>query len=254
LPAIDLRGGRVVRLVEGDFARETDYGDDPVGVAREFAAAGARTLHIVDLDGAREGSPAQLHTIAGIAAGVEGVRLEVAGGLRTEDDVSSAFGAGADRIVVGTSAVTEPAFVQRLIAQYGADRSVVALDVRGGLAVGQGWRTGAPGTDVANAMRAVADAGAKIFEVTAIDRDGRLEGPDVALLARLVALERGQVIASGGIRSLEDLRAVCDLGCTGAIVGRALYEGRIDLASAIIAMDDEREEPAARLRRGRTRP
>jgi phosphoribosylformimino-5-aminoimidazole carboxamide ribotide isomerase len=223
----------VVRLVEGDFTRETDYGDDPVGVARAFAAAGARTLHIVDLDGAREGRPAQLHTIADTAARLPGVRIEVAGGLRTGDDVSAALGAGAERIVVGTRAVSEPAFVQRLIAQYGADRIVVALDVRGGLAVGEGWRNGAPGIGVEHAIRALADAGGEIYEVTAIDRDGRLEGPDLGLLERLVALQRGQVIASGGIRSIEDLHAVRRIGCVGAIVGRALYEGRVNLAEAV---------------------
>jgi phosphoribosylformimino-5-aminoimidazole carboxamide ribotide isomerase len=233
LPAIDLRGGRVVRLVEGDFARETDYGDDPVGVARAFATAGARTLHIVDLDGAREGRPAQLATIADVAAGAKDVRIEAAGGLRTDDDAAAAFGAGADRVVVGTKALGDPAFVARLISHYGAPRIVVALDVRAGIAVGEGWRNGAPGIDVDDAIPTLADAGVEIFEVTAIDRDGRLEGPDLALLGRLVALQRGEVIASGGIRSLDDLRAVRDLGCSGAIVGRALYEGSVDLADAV---------------------
>jgi phosphoribosylformimino-5-aminoimidazole carboxamide ribotide isomerase len=233
LPAIDLRGGRVVRLVEGDFERETDYGDDPVGVARAFATAGARTLHIVDLDGAREGKPAQLDTIAAVAAGVEDVRIEAAGGLRTDDDAAAAFAAGADRIVLGTKAIDEPAFVAALVSRYGADRVVVALDVRAGVAVGDGWRSGAPGIHVDVAMRRLAGAGVKTFEVTAIDRDGRLEGPDVALLGRVVALGHGEVIASGGIRSLGDLRAVRDLGCSGAIVGRALYEGKMNLSDVV---------------------
>jgi phosphoribosylformimino-5-aminoimidazole carboxamide ribotide isomerase len=225
----------VVRLVEGDFARETDYGDDPVGVARAFAMAGARTLHMVDLDGAREGRPAQLDTIAAVVAGVQDVRTEAAGGLRTDGDAAAAFAAGADRIVLGTKALDGPAFVAALISRYGADRIVVALDVRAGVAVGEGWRNGAPGIDVDDAMRTLADAAVEIFEVTAIDRDGRLEGPDLALLGRLVALQRGDVIASGGIGSIDDLRAVRDLGCSGAIVGRALYEGSVDLAEAIAA-------------------
>jgi phosphoribosylformimino-5-aminoimidazole carboxamide ribotide isomerase len=223
----------VVRLVEGDFERETDYGDDPVGVARAFATAGARRLHIVDLDGAREGRPAQLETIAGVAAGVADVRIEAAGGLRTEDDAAAVFAVGADRIVVGTKALEELAFVAALISRYGADRIVVALDVRAGLAVGEGWRTGARGIDVDDAMRTLSDAGVAMFEVTAIERDGRLEGPDLGLLGRLAGLERGEIIASGGIRSLDDLRAVRDLGCSAAIVGRALYEGTIDLSDAV---------------------
>jgi phosphoribosylformimino-5-aminoimidazole carboxamide ribotide isomerase len=233
IPAIDLRRGRVVRLVEGDFARETDYGNDPVGTASAFATAGARMLHVVDLDGAREGRPAQLDTIARLAAAVEAATIEVAGGLRSEDDVAAAFAAGAGRVVVGTKALDEPEFVKGLVARFGADTIVVALDVRGGLAVGQAWRRDAPGIDVDHAMRTLSDVGVVVFEVTAVDRDGRLEGPDVRLLGRLVALERGDVIASGGIRSLDDLRAIRDLGCSGAIVGRALYEGRVDLRAAV---------------------
>jgi phosphoribosylformimino-5-aminoimidazole carboxamide ribotide isomerase len=227
----------VVRLVEGDFARETDYGDDPVGVARTFATAGARTLHLVDLDGARDGRPAQLETIAGVAAAVDGVRVEAAGGLRTEEDVAAAFSAGANRVVVGTKALDQPGFVAGLITRYGADRIVVALDVRDAVAVGHGWQSGQPGIDAADALATLADAGVEVFEVTAIDRDGRLEGPDLSLLESLLALQRGEVIASGGIRSLDDLRAVRDLGCSGAIVGRALYEGRLDLAQAIKALN-----------------
>jgi phosphoribosylformimino-5-aminoimidazole carboxamide ribotide isomerase len=211
LPAIDLRGGRVVRLVEGDFERETDYGDDPVGVARSFASAGARTLHVVDLDGARDGSPMQLQAVAAIAAaGV--ARIEVAGGLRFAADVAAAFAVGADRVVVGTRAIEDPSFAAELVARHGATNIVVALDVRDGAAVGHGWRHGAPGVVAEDALRALADAGVGIFEVTAISRDGRLEGPDLVLLRRLVEL--------GG----------------GAIVGRALYEGRLDLAEAVAVL------------------
>jgi len=232
LPAIDLRRGRVVRLLEGDFERETDYGEDPVAVARGFASAGARTLHIVDLDGAREGRPVQLEAITAIAT-VGLARIEVAGGLRLATDVSAAFGAGADRIVVGTSAIEDPSFAAELVARHGATRVVAALDVREGLAVGHGWQRGAPGVGAEDALRGLADAGIVTFEVTAINRDGRLKGPDLVLLRRLVELDKGEIMASGGIASLEDLRAVRDLGCTGAIVGRALYEGRLDLAEAI---------------------
>jgi phosphoribosylformimino-5-aminoimidazole carboxamide ribotide isomerase len=234
LPAIDLRGGRVVRLVEGDFARETDYGGDAVAVAGGFAAAGARMLHVVDLDGAREGRPLQLATVEAVAAAAE-VGIEVAGGLRTVEDVAAAFAAGADRVVVGTRALEEPVFARALVDTYAAEAIVAALDVRGGMAVGQGWREGAPGVAVEEALNRLADAGVETFEVTAVERDGRLEGPDLALLGRLVALDRGAIIASGGIRSLDDLRASRDAGCAGAIVGRALYEGHLDLAEAVAA-------------------
>jgi phosphoribosylformimino-5-aminoimidazole carboxamide ribotide isomerase len=225
----------VVRLLEGDFDRETDYGDDPVAAAHDFARSGARTLHVVDLDGAREGRPMQLAVMTAIAAaGV--ARIEVAGGLRSATDVAAAIAGGADRVVVGTKAIEEPSFAADLVARHGAPRIVGALDVRDGAAIGHGWRAGAPGVKAEGALRALADAGITTFEVTAINRDGRLEGPDLVLLRGLVALERGDIIASGGIRSIDDLRAVRDLGCVGAIVGRAIYEGRFDLAEAVAAL------------------
>ena len=197
-------------------------------------------LHVVDLDGARQGSPAQLPLIWALVARVrDRVRVEVAGGLRTNVDVADALAAGAARAVVGTSAIHDAVFAAALVRAHGADRVVVALDVRDGKAVGEGWRMGAAGVDAAEALARLADAGIRTFEVTAIDRDGSLDGPDLALLANLVALRGVEVIASGGIRSLEDLRAVRDIGCAGAIVGRALYEGRLDLGSAVSEFGDE---------------
>ena len=234
LPAIDLRGGRVVRLQQGDFARETSFSDDPVAVAREFVDAGARWLHVVDLDGARTGEPSHTAVIREIVAAVgDRAAVEVAGGFRTEASVAAVVAAGAARAVVGTAALRDPAFVGRLVATHGADRIAVALDVRGGSALGDGWRDGATGVPASDALRALADQGVTTFEATAIDRDGLLQGPDLELLARLVAIGRGRVIASGGITSVEDIRAVRAAGGAGAIVGRALYEGRIDLASAL---------------------
>jgi len=234
LPAIDLRGGRVVRLRQGDFRRETAYPGDPVSAAVGFAAAGAPWLHVVDLDGARDPGARQLDLLAAIVAGV-GVRarVEVAGGLRDEAAVGQALQLGAARVVVGTAALADPDFARRLVAAHGTDRLAVALDVREGRAVGHGWRPGAPGIPVADALARLADAGMTTFEVTAIDRDGTLGGPDLELLAGLVALDRGRVIASAGISTLDDLRAVRALGCTGAIVGRALYEGRLSLREAL---------------------
>ncbi len=236
LPAIDLRGGRVVRLVRGDFGRETVYGDDPLAVAERFVADGARWLHVVDLDGAREPAARQVAVVAAVVAGVgKRTRVEVAGGLRDERAVEEVLHAGAARAVIGTAALADPAFAGRLVAAHGAERIAVALDVRDGLAVGHGWRSGASGVPVEDAVRRLADVGVTTFEVTAIDRDGTLEGPDATLLAGLVALQRGAIVASAGIATLGDLASVRDLGCSGAIVGRALYDGRLSLADALAA-------------------
>jgi phosphoribosylformimino-5-aminoimidazole carboxamide ribotide isomerase len=237
LPAIDLRGGRVVRLREGDFARETAYSDDPLAVAIAFAAAGTRWLHVVDLDGARTGTPAHGATVAEIVAAVGGtVSVEVAGGLRTPDAVAAALDAGAARIVVGTAAIRDPSFAAGLVAAHGPRRITAAIDVRDGRAGGEGWDPSAPTTDALDAIDGLADAGIETFEVTAIDRDGLLSGPDLGLLGRTVALGRGRIIASAGISSIEDLAAVIEIGCAGAIVGRALYEGRLDLRRALEAV------------------
>jgi phosphoribosylformimino-5-aminoimidazole carboxamide ribotide isomerase len=237
LPAIDLRGGRVVRLRQGDFDLETAFSDDPAEVARTFAAAGARWIHVVDLDGARSGVPAHRTAIAAIvAAAGERVRVEVAGGLRDEASVAAALASGATRAIVGTAALEDPEFARRLVAAHGIERIGAAIDVRDGVAVGHGWRPGAGDVDPGGAIRRLADAGVSTFEVTAIERDGLLEGPDVALYERLVRLDRGSIIASGGIARLDDLAAVRDLGCGGAIVGRALYEGRLDLREALSAL------------------
>jgi len=239
LPAIDLIGGRVVRLRQGDFAQETAYSDDPASVARRFADEGATWLHVVDLDGARAGEPRQLPLIAAIAAAVPAaVRVEAAGGLRSEGAVNEALDAGAFRVAVGTAALRDPGFARRAVDVHGAERVVASIDVRDGLALGEGWREGAPGLRAADAVVLLADAGIETFEVTAIDRDGLLGGPDLDLLGALVALGCGRIIASGGVSSLDDLRATRDVGCAGAIVGRALYEGRLELAAAVRAVAD----------------
>lgn len=242
IPAIDLRGGRVVRLAQGDFERESRYSDDPLAVAVGFAVAGAPRIHIVDLDGARAGDPVQSSTVAAIVAAVRAVepavQCQVAGGLRSEAAVAAALGSGAARAVVGTAALADPAFARRLVDSHGAERIVVALDVRDDQAVGEGWRVGASGTPVTTVIAVLADAGVTTFAATAIERDGLLGGPDLDLLRRLIALGRGDIIASGGIGSVDDLERVRSAGCVGAIVGRALYEGRFDLATAMAALAD----------------
>lgn len=237
LPAIDVLGGRVVRLLGGDFAAETVFSADPHEVARGFVSAGARWIHLVDLDGARDAGQTQGAVVRAILAAVgEGAACEVAGGLRDRTSVASTLAAGASRVVVGTAALSRAGFAADLVRTFGSGRIVIALDVRGGQAVGEGWREGAPGVPVEAALGRLANEGVTTFEVTAIDRDGGLGGPDLELLRRLVALDRGQIIASGGIRSVDDLLAIRSIGCTGAIVGRALYDGSLDLVAALAAL------------------
>jgi phosphoribosylformimino-5-aminoimidazole carboxamide ribotide isomerase len=236
LPAIDLRGGRVVRLRQGDFGRETEFSADPVLMARTFVEQGARWLHVVDLDGARAGRPVQTAVVTAIASAVtDRAMVEVSGGLRTAEAVSDALGCGAARIALGTMAITEPGVLAAILAEHGSARVVVAVDVRDGLAVGHGWQSGEQGLPPDELIDRLADAGVTAFEVTAIDRDGLLGGPDLRLLERLVAIGRGSIIASGGIRSAADLAAVRQLGCVGAIVGRALYDGSLSVEAALRA-------------------
>ncbi len=238
LPAIDLEGGRVVRLIQGDFARQTVYALEPVALARQFADAGARWLHVVDLDGAREGEPRQLELVAEIVAEVHGrTHVEVGGGLRSPEAVAGALGTGATRVAVGTAALRDPAFGLGLVARYGPSRIVASLDIRDGMAYGDGWRQGSAGVPATDALEMLAASGINTFEVTAIDRDGLMGGPDIALLRSLVRLGSERIIASGGISSLNDVLAVQAAGCAGVIVGRALYEGRVSVRELIDAIE-----------------
>jgi phosphoribosylformimino-5-aminoimidazole carboxamide ribotide isomerase len=238
LPAIDLRGGRVVRLRTGDFEQETAYEADPTRVAAGFAEDGARWIHVVDLDAARSGQPSHTEAIAGILASVgERLRVEVAGGLRSEAAVAAVLAGGAARAVVGTAAIRDVGFAARLVTVHGSSRIAIAIDVRDGRAVGDAWSASDRGVDAEEVIRRLADAGVETFEVTAIDRDGMLAGPNLALYERLVGLDRGAIIASGGITTVDDIQAVQDVGCAGAIIGRALYEGRLTVRDALsIAM------------------
>jgi len=239
LPAVDLIGGRVVRLQQGDFARETSYDTDPVAVAVGFADAGATWLHVVDLDGARAGEPRQLELAARIVAALRGrTRVEIGGGLRTPAAVDIALATGAARVALGTALIRDIEFAGSLVMRHGPDRIVASIDVRGGLALGEGWREGAGGLPAADAVAMLASAGVATFEVTAIERDGLLEGPDLTLLTSLVDLGLGRIIASGGIATIDDVLAVRAAGCGGAIVGRAIYEGRVDLRALVAALED----------------
>jgi phosphoribosylformimino-5-aminoimidazole carboxamide ribotide isomerase len=237
LPAIDLRGGRAVRLVQGDFERETVFATDPLVAAEAFVAADARWLHVVDLDGARGGRPMQTKAIAAIVRELGSrVAVEVAGGVREEAAAAQWLEIGAARVVIGTKALEDPDFARRLVARFGADKVACALDIREGLAVGHGWTPGGPGSDPVVVVSNLLEAGVETFEVTAIERDGTLAGPDLGLLGTMTAIGGGTIIASGGIGSIQDLRDVRSVGCGGAIVGRALYDGTLALVDVLAAI------------------
>lgn len=226
-----------MRLEQGDFSRETRFGDDPVSVARGFVAAGATGFHVVDLDGARSGEPRQLATVRAIASAVgDRAYVESGGGLRSPEAIAAAFAAGASRVVLGTAVLQDPSFARQAVETHGAARVAVALDVRDGQAVGEGWRERAPGREVSGAIEILAGMGVKTFEVTAIDRDGLRGGPDLRLLRSVLGTGRS-VIASGGVASVDDVLALRDIGCVGAILGRALYEGDLLLADVVRALE-----------------
>jgi phosphoribosylformimino-5-aminoimidazole carboxamide ribotide isomerase len=236
-PAIDLRGGRVVQLQQGDYARETFYGDDPVAVAQRFEAAGARWIHVVDLDAARSGRATNRDIITAICARVT-CKVQTGGGIRDARTAEILLEAGVERVIVGTAAVERPELVDELTLRF-ADRVAVGLDARGSDVATHGWET-ATGLDLVEAARRFDRPGVGALVVTEIGRDGMLEGPDVDQLETVVHAVRTPVIASGGVSSLEDLRALAMLDANGrrlagAITGTALYEGRFTVEEAIAA-------------------
>lgn len=243
-PAIDIRNGSCVRLIEGDFSRETVFDADPVDAAKRWAEAGAEWTHVVDLDGSVAGQPVNLASIERIRAAV-GVRLQLGGGIRSLAHVESAFASGIDRVVLGTSVVQNRSFVEEAAARW-PGRIVVGLDARHGLLATRGWldQTEIKAIDAAMALR---QAGVGVFIFTDITRDGTLRGPNLEALAELRdALGRG-LIASGGVGTIGDVRALAMTGVDGVIIGRALYDGRVNLADAIVAaqFDDSTVEARA---------
>lgn len=230
-PAIDLRGGRVVRLAQGEAGRETRYHDDPVAQAEQFVSAGARWIHVVDLDRAF-GTGENLETIGAIASRVgTRVKIQVGGGIRSLEALETVLALGVTRAVLGTAAVTEPALVPGAIRAAGSERVVIGLDARRGMVAIRGW---VETTDlgVEEVCRRVLGEGARTIVYTDVSRDGMLTGPDVEGAKTLTAMG-AEVIASGGVSSLDDLRAVKEARLAGAIVGRALYDGRFTLAQAL---------------------
>jgi len=231
IPAIDVLDEQVVRLWRGDFTRVTVYGDDPVGVAREWMEQGARLVHVVDLAAARSGS-ADVELSARFARGE--VRFQIGGGIRDVATAQASIASGAHRVVVGTAAVEHPEVLGLLIRELGGAAVVVALDVKAGRAMGSGW-TGA-GSALSETIAMVVAQGVERVLVTAITRDGTMGGPDLALLDSVREAAPGlSLIASGGVGSLEDVTALAATSVESVIVGRALYEGRFTLAEAMRA-------------------
>lgn len=239
-PAIDLKDGACVRLMHGDFDRVTHYDDAPAARLAAFAAEGAGWVHIVDLDGAREGRAVQ-HDLIGELAGAVAVKIQSGGGVRSEDDVRRLLDAGVSRVVVGSLAVTRPDEVLAWLDQFGPEAITLALDVKyeDGVPVPalKGW-TRSAGVDLWTVLNRYPPTLLRHVLITDVGRDGALTGPNLDLLAEArVRHPDLKVQASGGVAALDDLIATRDLGCDGAIVGRAIYEGRFTVAEALKAVD-----------------
>lgn len=229
-PAIDIRGGKAVRLVEGDYDRETVFDADPVDAAQRWAEGGASWIHIVDLDGARDGERLNAGVIARIREAVS-CRLQLGGGIRTREDIEAVTALGIDRVVIGSAAVSNPELVSAAVRMLGPGIAV-GLDARDGMLATQGWLEQ---TDVRaiDAARRFANEGVEHFVFTDIRRDGKLQGPNLDALKEMIENVPSNIIASGGISSLDDIAAVRDLGAAGVIVGAALYHNRFSLADAL---------------------
>ncbi len=236
LPAIDILDGAAVRLVQGRFEDKTVYADDPLAAARDWVQAGARYLHVVDLDGARSGEPRNLEHVRRIAAAVD-VPVQVGGGLRSLPAVRDALRAGAERVILGTAAYTDVEFLDDVVAAH-AERMLVSVDVRGGFVSTAGWTetTQLPAEAVIGRLQ---DRGVSSFVYTSVERDGMLGGPDLDEVGRVADAVRGKFIYSGGIGTADDLRALAGLrqvNLAGVIVGKALYERRFTVAEGQAAL------------------
>ncbi len=245
-PAIDIRDGKAVRLAQGDFAAETVYDADPLSAARAWVEGGARWLHVVDLDGARDGAPANLEHLERIA-GELGVPVQFGGGLRSLESIEAALAAGAERVILGTAAYTDVDFLDDAVARHGA-RVTVSVDVRGGRVASAGW-THQTEMEASAVIEHLQRRGVKRLVYSSIERDGMLTGPDVEEVKRVAEAVRGTFIYSGGIGTLEDLRALAGLrqvNLTGVIVGKALYERRFGVAAARAALREDAERKPKR--------
>jgi phosphoribosylformimino-5-aminoimidazole carboxamide ribotide isomerase len=237
-PAVDISEGRCVRLLQGRFGTETVYSDDPVKIALGFSSAGARWLHIVDLDGAKTGIAENRELVVEVVKRAS-CPVQAGGGVRTLDDVEELLAAGANRVVLGTFALEDPDAMAKACARFGP-RITVSLDAKGDQLASHGWTVGT-GVPVLDAVKAFEDAGVSSFVYTDVSRDGTMSGPNVEALGRLTESTNLPVVASGGVSSLDDLRVVARLrpwGVSGVIVGRALYEHKFGIAEANFVADE----------------
>ena len=236
-PAIDIRDGKAVRLAQGDYERETAYDDDPVAAARRWTEGGARWLHVVDLDGAKAGEPVNLDHVRRIVAAVD-VPVQLGGGLRDSKKVEEAISAGVERVVLGTAAVRDPALAEAVALAHG-ERVVASIDARSGKVAAEGW-TEESELEVTAAVAALGERGIRRFVYTPVEVDGLMEGPDLGSLRPVAEATDGEVIYSGGVGSIDDLRELAGLGLEnvgGVIVGRALYERRFTVAEGQTALE-----------------
>ena len=229
-PAIDLYGGKAVRLYKGDYAQMTVYNDNPVEVAKDFLRSGATHIHLVDLEGAKSGTTPNFETVTAIK-GETGLFCEIGGGIRSMETIERYIAAGVDRVILGTAAVTEPGFVEKAVAKYG-DKIAVGIDIKDGFVAIKGWTV----KSEENAMSFCAKMeklGVKTLICTDISKDGAMQGTNHALYRQLSEQFRMNIIASGGVSSIDDVQRLAKLDIHGAIVGKAYYTGAIDLAQAI---------------------
>lgn len=237
-PAIDLRGGKVVRLLKGDYDQMTVFGDDPLAVAKKFAAAGAEFLHVVDLDGAKDGDNPNFDVVRALAL-ESGLKVEIGGGIRSEETIKRYLDAGVWRVILGTIAVKDPDFTADMIRKYGG-RVAVGVDIDGRKAAIHGW-TEVSEITVDQIFARLAADGVSCIICTDISKDGAMEGTNRQLYRELSEKYPVDIVASGGVSSMEDVAALADMGVYGAIIGKALYTGDIDLAEAITAAEAVRE-------------
>jgi phosphoribosylformimino-5-aminoimidazole carboxamide ribotide isomerase len=244
-PAIDISEGKAVRLVKGDFNEKTVYEDSPLEAARAWVEAGARFLHVVDVDGARTGSPKSLHHLEQITSALA-VPVQYGGGLRSLPAVRDALRAGAERVILGTAAYTDIDFLDDVLGAF-RERVIVSVETRGGNVSTSGWQeiTQMPAEAVIERLQ---NRGVRSFVYTNVDKDGMLEGPDPDEVRRIASVVRGRFLYSGGIGTLEHLRALRDLrqvNLGGVIVGKALYEGRFTVREAQQALEPRRDQPGS---------
>lgn len=237
LPAIDLRGGQCVRLLRGDFDTTRRVADSALETAKAFYAAGARWVHMVDLDGARSGGRPNFPLVAQVAA-ESGLQVELGGGIKTAQDVDACFAGGVSRVVIGSAAVTNPEVAEYAVARYG-DRVAIGIDARDGKVKTHGWEQDS-GLDYLVFAQKMESMGVQYIIFTDIETDGALTGPSFARLKALQKAVSCRVIASGGVSSLEDIKRLRDMGLYGAIIGMAYYAGKIDLGAAINAVATDR--------------